>query len=74
MQRRRELDAVGAERDGEIEPFLDGQIGVRVASLARRELLQGGGEHAHRHELGFELLDVAHGLALFVSGLDVARP
>ena len=65
MQRRRQLDAVGVEGDGELEPLLDGQIGIRVASLARRELLERGGEHADRHELRFELLDVGHGVPLF---------
>ena len=58
MQRGGQLDAVGAERDREVEPFLDGEIRVRVASLARRQLLERGGQHADRHELRFESLDV----------------
>ena len=61
-----QLDAIGVEGHREVEPFLDGQIGIRVASLARRELLQRGGEHADRHELRFELLDFGH-RGLFIS-------
>ena len=39
MQRCGEFDAIGIEGHREIEPFLDRQVGVWVASLARRELL-----------------------------------
>jgi hypothetical protein len=60
VQRRGELDAIGVEGDREIEPLLDRQIGIRVTSLARRELLERGGEHADRHELRLELLDLGH--------------
>ena len=49
-----------SRRDREIEPLLDGQIGIGVASLAGRELLERGGEHADRHELRLELLDLGH--------------
>ena len=67
VQRRGELDAIGVEGDREVEPLLDGQIGIRVASLAGRELLERGGEHADRHELRLELLDLGHGGPLSVS-------
>ena len=60
VQRRGELDAVGVEGDREIEPLLDGQIGIRVTSLAGRELLERGGEHTDRHELRLELFDLGH--------------
>ena len=62
MERRRQLDAVGAEGLGEVEPLLDGEIGVRVAALAGRELLEGGGEHADRHVDGLEWFGLGHGI------------
>ena len=44
---------------GEVEPFLDGEIGVGVPALAWRQLLEGGGEHADRHVDGLEWLGSA---------------
>ena len=67
VQGRGQLDAVGIEGDREVEPLLDGQIGIRVAALARRELLERSGEHADRHELRIELFDFGHrGLLIFL--------
>jgi hypothetical protein len=45
-----QLDAVGAELLREAEPLLDREVRVGVALLARRQLLQRGGQHADRHE------------------------
>ena len=60
VQRGRELDAVGAEVLGEVEPLLDRQVGIGVAPLARRELLEGGGEHADGHVDGGEGGGIGH--------------
>ena len=54
VQGGRQLDAVGAEVLGEVEPLLDRQVGIGVAPLARRELLEGGGQHADGHVDGGE--------------------
>ena len=56
-----QLDAVGVEGLGEVEPLLDGEVGVGVAPLARRQLLERGGEHADRHVDGGEGGGVGHG-------------
>ena len=57
VQRGRELDVVGAQRRGRrLDPLLDGAVRIGVAHLARRQLLEGGGEDADLHELGFEAL------------------
>ena len=63
VQRGGELNVVGADFAGELHPFLDGEIGVGVALLARRELLQRGGQHADLHEFWLERFD-GHGLLL----------
>ena len=60
VQRRRELDVVGAELLRELEPVLDGAVRIGVADLARRQLLQRGGEHADLHELRLERLIHRH--------------
>ena len=52
MQRRRELDVVGAQLARERDPFLDGAVGIGIADLARRQLLQRGRQDADFHELG----------------------
>ena len=49
VERGGQLDAVGVERFGEVQPLLHGEIGVGVASLAWRQLLERGGEHSDRH-------------------------
>ena len=54
MQRGGELDVVGPQLAGEGHPLLDRLVGVRVADLAGRQLLQGGSEHADLHELGLK--------------------
>ena len=54
MKRRRQLDVVGAEGAGELDPLLDGAIGIGVADLAGGQFLQGGREDADFHELGLE--------------------
>ena len=51
VQRRRQLDVVGAELARELQPVLDRAIGIGVAHLARRQLLQRGGQDADFHEL-----------------------
>ena len=56
MQRRRQLDVVGAELARELQPVLDGAIGIGVADLARRQFLQRRGQHADLHELRIERL------------------
>jgi len=60
MQCRRELDLVGAEFARELEPVLDGAVGVRVADLARRQLLECGGKDTQPHESGLEALGGCH--------------
>ena len=50
MERGRELHGVGPDLAGERGPVLDRAVGVRVAHRARRQLLQGGGQHADFHE------------------------
>ena len=54
VQRGRQLDVAGAELAAERQPVLDGAVGIGVARLARRQLLERGGEHAHLHELRCE--------------------
>jgi hypothetical protein len=56
MQRRGELDVVGADLAREGGPVLDRAVRIGVADLARRQLLQGGGQHADLHELRAERL------------------
>ena len=56
MQRRRQLDVARAQLARELEPLLDRAIGIRVAHLARRQLLQRRREDAHLHELRLERL------------------
>jgi hypothetical protein len=51
VQRRRELDVAGADLERELQPVFDGAVGVGVAHVARRQLLERGGQHAHAHEL-----------------------
>ena len=69
VQRRRELDVVGAQLAGERDPLLDREVGVLVALLARRQLLQRGCQHADLHELRVECGD-GHGVlqSLVASG------
>ena len=56
MDRRRQFDAVRSDGTGEVEPFLDGEIGVGIPAIAWRQLLEGGGEYADRHVDGLEWL------------------
>ena len=73
MEGGRELDVVGAQLSSEGHPLLDGPVGVRVADFAGGELLEGGGEHAHLHELGREGLHGHRGSSLDPQpALDVA--
>ena len=60
MQRRRQLDAVDVQLGGELQPLLDREVGIWVAALARRELLQCGGQHSDRHVHRFERSGVGH--------------
>ena len=64
MERRRQLDVVRAELARELQPLLDGAIGIGVAHLARRQLLQRRREDADFHELRFEGCD-RHGLQCY---------
>ena len=68
MDRRRQFDAVGSDGAGEVEPFLDGEIGVGIPAIAWRQLLEGGGEYADRHVHGLEWLGW-HGKLLRLDGL-----
>ena len=52
--------------DGELQPLLDRQIGIGVAALAWRELLQCGGEHADRHVHRFEWLASVMSVSLLI--------
>ncbi len=54
VERRRQLDVARAQVAGKVEPVLDRPIGIGVADLARRQLLQCRGEDANFHELRFE--------------------
>src|SRR5215510_566138 len=54
MERGGELDVIGAEFPREGYPFFYGQIRVGVALLARRQLLQRGGQNADLHEFRLE--------------------
>ena len=56
MERRRQLDVTRAQRLGVGEPLLDRLVGIGVADVARGQLLQGGRQHAHLHELRIERL------------------
>ena len=49
VERGRELDHIGAELAREVEPLLDREIGVGVAALSRRQLLQCCGQYAEGH-------------------------
>ena len=68
MDRRRQFDAVRSDGAGEVEPFLDGEIGVGIPAFAWRQLLEGGGEYADRHVDGLEWLGW-HGKLLGLDGL-----
>ena len=68
MDRRRQFDAVRSDGTGEVEPFLDGEIGVGIPAIAWRQLLEGGGEYADRHVDGLEWLG-RHGKLLRLDGL-----
>src|SRR5439155_19449294 len=57
MQRGGELDMIGVQLARVRDPFLDDPIRVRVAYLARRQLLNGRGEDADLHELRDEWLN-----------------
>ena len=63
MQRGRELDVRRADVAGELQPFLDREIRIGVALVARRQLLQRGGQDAELHRPGNEVSD-GHGFAL----------
>jgi len=63
MQRGRELDVRRADVARELQPFLDREVRIRVALLARRQFLQGGGQYAELHRAGSEILD-GHGSML----------
>jgi hypothetical protein len=55
MQSRRELNHVSAHLTRKVQPIFNRAIGIGIANIARCELLQGGGEDAELHELGFEV-------------------
>jgi hypothetical protein len=57
VERRRELDVVHAEPARELQPLLDGAVGVAVAHLARGQLLERRREHPDLHELRIEFFD-----------------
>ena len=57
VERRGQLDVARAQLAGELDPLFDRAIGIGIAHLARRQLLQGGREDAHFHELRFERFD-----------------
>ena len=63
VQRRGQLDVVGAELARECQPVLDRAIRVGVAHLPRRQLLQRRGEHADLHELRSKRRD-SHGTSV----------
>ena len=50
MQRRRQLDVARAQLAGEVQPVFDGAIGIGIPHVARRQLLERGGQHADLHE------------------------
>ena len=56
VQRRRELDVIGAELAREFHPLLDRPIGIRVADLPRSQFLERRGQHPDLHELRIERL------------------
>jgi hypothetical protein len=69
---RAELDAIDTELGGEIEPFLDGEIGVAVPPLAWCQLLKCCREHADGHERGIEFTD-GHSSSLAWCATSVSR-
>jgi hypothetical protein len=54
MQCGGDLDVRAVELARELEPILDGAVGILVTDLPGGELLERGGQHAHLHELGLE--------------------
>ena len=54
VQRGRELHVVGAHLARERGPLLDREVGIGIALLARRQLLERGRQHADLHELRLE--------------------
>ena len=56
MQRRRQLDVIGAELARELDPLLDRPIGIRIAHFPRSQFLERCGQHSDLHELRIERL------------------
>src|SRR5262249_34857940 len=72
MKRGGKLDVIGPEFAREGRPFFDGQIRVGVALLARRQLLQRGGQNADLHEFRLESFD-GHSASLLGISLGTHR-
>jgi len=62
MQCGRQLNVGTIEAARELEPFLDGQVRIGVALVARCQFLQGRGQYAQLHRLGLKTLG-CHGAA-----------
>ena len=54
MKRGRQLDIAGAQLPGEVDPFFDRAIGIRIADLTWSQFLERRREYAHLHELRLE--------------------
>src|ERR1700704_3290924 len=54
MNRCRELNVWTPDRACKVQPFLDGQVGIRVTTAAWGQFLECRGEHTELHALGLE--------------------